>query len=200
MDPSDLGYLQRIVPRRPPPELRPTDPVGLAEAWVMIEGLWAGTVARARELPEDLLHERVNGEWSFVETQRHLVLATDCWVRRMVRGIDHPYHPWGVAGSWLTDPRAWGIDPDASPSLDQVLPVRRERMNEVREVIAGATAEELQRRCVPPRTPGHPRRERTVLHCLHVVLEEEWYHHRYAVRDLGVLEERPRHRSDTNGS
>jgi hypothetical protein len=29
-----------------------------------------------------------------------------------------------------------------------------------------------------------------VLQCLHVVLKEEWQHHRYAVRDLEVLEKR----------
>jgi DinB superfamily len=106
----------------------------------MIEQLWSGTVARARKLLEPVLHEQVDGEWSFVQTNRHLVLATDCWLRRMVQGIAHPYHPWGLAGSWLTSPRSWGIDPDADPPLDQVLDLHRERMTEVREVIVGATA------------------------------------------------------------
>jgi hypothetical protein len=168
--------------------LKATDPGGLADAWVMIEGLWSGTVTRARELPEPALHEQVNGEWSFLQTNRHLVLATDCWLRRMVLGISHPYHPWGLGGAWLTSPRRWGIDPDASPSLDAVLEVRRERMGEVRKVIAGITAQELQRICVPPASPGHPRKEHSVLHCLQVVLKEEWHHHQYAVRDLQVLQ------------
>ena len=157
----------------------------------MIENLWRGTIARAGELPEPVLHEQVGGEWSFVQTHRHLVLATDCWLRRMVKGIAHPYHPWGLGGSWLTSPRRWGIDPDADPSLDQVLNLRRERMDEVREVIAGARAEELERNCIPPDSPGHPRKDHTVLQCLHVILKEEWQHHRYAVRDLEVLEKRP---------
>ena len=172
-------------------KLKATDPEGLAEAWAMIEGLWSGTVARARKLPEPVLHEQVNGEWSFVQTHRHLVLATDCWLRRMVKGIARPYHPWGLGGAWLTSPRRWGLDPDADPSLDQVLDLRRERMDEVGDVIAGATAQELERNCVPPGSPGHPRKTYTVLHCLHVVLNEEWQHHRYAVRDLAVLEKRP---------
>ena len=173
-------------------KLKATDPEGLAEAWAMIEGLWSGTVARARKLPEPVLHEQVNGEWSFVQTHRHLVLATDCWLRRMVKGIARPYHPWGLGGAWLTSPRRWGLDPDADPSLDQVLDLRRERMDEVADVIAGATAQELERNCVPPGSPGHPRKAHTVLHCLHVVLNEEWQHHRYAVRDLTVLEKQPR--------
>jgi len=183
---------ERVSLRAQRDMLRATDPEGLTEAWTMIEDLWSGTVARAGKLPEPVLHEQVDGEWSFVQTQRHLVLATDCWLRRMVKGIAHPYHPWGLGGSWLTSPRRWGIDPDADPSLDQVLEVRRERMDEVRHVIAGAKPEELERTCVPPDSPGHPRKDHTVLHCLHVVLKEEWQHHRYAVRDLKVLEQRSR--------
>jgi hypothetical protein len=171
-------------------KLKATKPKDLADAWAMIEEIWSGTVARARRLPEPALHEQVEGEWSFVQTHRHLVLATDCWLRRMVKGMAYPYHPWGLAGSWLTHPRRWGIDPDADPSLDQVLDLRRERMDEVREVIAAAKAKELKRNCVPPDSPGHPRKDRTVLQCLHVVLKEEWQHHRYAVRDLEGLEKR----------
>jgi hypothetical protein len=186
--PLVTAELERRYPERV--KLRAADPEGLADAWTMIEGMWSGTVARARELPEPLLHEQVDDEWSFVETHRHLVLATDCWLRRMVKGIARPYHPWGLGGSWLTDRRSWGIDPDADPSLEQVLELRRERMDEVSEAIGGATAEELERNCVPPDTPGHPRHDHTVLQCLHVILNEEWEHHRYAVRDLEVLEER----------
>lgn len=165
-----------------------SDPAGLAGAWTMIEGQWQATTTRARELPESMLHERVNGEWSFVQTHRHLVLATDCWLRRMVKGIAHPYHPWGLGGSWLTSPRRWGIDPEADPSLDEVLDVRHERMGEVREVIEAATPRKLARNCIPPDSPGHPRTDHTVLQCLHVILKEEWQHHRYAIRDLEVLE------------
>jgi hypothetical protein len=172
--------------------LRAPEPAGLAEAWATVEALWRGTFERARELPEPVLHEQVDGEWSFVQTNRHLVLATDCWLRRMVKGIAHPYHPWGLGGSWLTSPRRWGLDPEADPSLAQVLAVRRERMAEVAEVIATATPAELARNCVPPDTPGHPSKDHTVLRCLHVVIKEEWQHHRYAIRDLAVLEQRPR--------
>jgi hypothetical protein len=106
----------------------------------------------------------------------------------MIKGADRPYHPWGLAGSWLADPVAWGIDPAANPSLDEVLAVRRERMNDVKQTIARVTPEELERVCVPPDTPGHPTRPHTVLACLHVILDEEWEHNRYAVRDLESLE------------
>jgi len=183
---------ERVRLRAERDKLKATDSKGLADAWAMIEDLWAGTVARARKLPEPVLHEQVEGEWSFVQTHRHLLLVTDCWLRRMVKGIAHPYHPWSLGGSWLTSPRRWGLDPDADPSLDDVLAVRRERMDEVRDVIGGATARRLERTCVPPDSPGHPSTAHTVLECVHVILKEEWQHHRYAVRDLEVLEARAR--------
>ena len=177
--------LERLFPERA--QLRATDPAGIADAWSMIEAMWAATFARVEALPEQQLHERVDDEWSFVETQRHLVMATDCWLRRMVKGIERPYHPWGVAGTWLEDPKSWGLDPDAQPTLDDIRAVRRERMTEVQETIAGLTPEELARECVPPVTLGHPTHPHSVLHCLHVILNEEYEHHRYAVRDLDIL-------------
>jgi DinB superfamily len=189
VEPLVVAELERRFPGRA--KLRSTDPDDLAEAWAMIEQLWGATVARARTLPPDSLVERVDDEWSFVETLRHLVLATDLWLRRMVKGMERPCHPWGLAGSWLSDPASWGIDPDANPSLDEVLAVRSERMAEVRRTIAAVTGEELERVCVPPEAPGHPTQPHTVLACLHVILEEEWEHNQYANRDLEVLEPRP---------
>ena len=55
--------------------------------WDTIERLWSDTVARAERLPEPALHERVDQEWSFVETLRHLVkkLASD--VETLKKGL-----------------------------------------------------------------------------------------------------------------
>ena len=183
--PLVIAELERRDPQRK--KLRAADPAGLADAWAMIEERWQTTVVRARELPVQVVHERVDDEWSFVETLRHLVMATDSWLRRMVKGMDHPYHPWGLAGSWLDDPAALGIDPAASPSLEEVLGLRRKRMDEVRRTIDSLTAEELERVCVPPDSPGHPNADHTVQECLHVILDEEWEHHAYATRDLDIL-------------
>lgn len=186
--PLVIAELERRNPERM--KLRAADTQGLADAWQMIEELWDTTVTRARELPESKLHERVDDEWSFIETLRHLVMATDCWLRRMVKGMEHPYHRWGITGSWLTDPASWGIDAKADPSLQEILEVRRERMGEVAETMGALTPAELERVCVPPDTPGHPTHEHTVLECLHVILNEEWEHNGYAVRDLALLETR----------
>ncbi|HEV2428182.1 MAG TPA: DinB family protein, partial [Acidimicrobiales bacterium] len=104
--------------------LRATDPAGLDEGWRIVTDGWARTVARARGLSPGRLDERVDGEWSFIETQRHLIMATDIWHGRMIRGEASPYHPWGMAGSFLADPVALGLDYGARPSLDEVLAVR----------------------------------------------------------------------------
>ena len=181
-----MTELDRRYPERA--KLRAADSEGLADAWAMIEDVWQATLARARKLPEPMLYERVDDEWSFVETLRHLVLATDCWLRRMVKGMDRPYHPWGLAQPWLADPESWGIDPEASPSLKEVLKLRRERMDEVGQSIDAVTATELERICVPPDSPGQPTRDHTVRACIHVILNEEWEHNCYAKRDLDILD------------
>jgi uncharacterized protein YjbI with pentapeptide repeats len=95
----DIGPLVEAELNRRYPErtkLDPADADGFREAWAIIERAWPPTVERARRLPQDLLHERVEGEWSFIETLRHLVFATDAWVRRAILGHPEPYSPLGL--------------------------------------------------------------------------------------------------------
>ena len=73
--------LDRRYPDRA--KMRPADADGFREAWDILERLWQWTVARARWMAPELLHERVDGEWSFIETLRHLVFATQ-------RGVGAP--------------------------------------------------------------------------------------------------------------
>ena len=65
--------------------MRPTTAAGFAEAWEILERLWAGTIDRAGSLSPDLLHDSVDGEWSFIETLRHLVVRQ--------RGLGGPGDP-----------------------------------------------------------------------------------------------------------
>src|SRR3712207_83111 len=100
-------------------KMRPSDPAGFREAWDIVERLWEGTVERARTFPPEQLHESVDGEWSFIETLRHLVMATDAWVRRAILGDPAPWHPldlpWDEAPDFPGMPR----DREARPSLDR---------------------------------------------------------------------------------
>lgn len=103
--------------------VRPTDADGFRRAWDVVERRWDAAVQRARAVPEDLLHERVDGEWSFIETLRHLVLATDAWVLRAVLGHAAPYHPLGLAHSEMpANTPAVPHEPDARPSSTRSSP------------------------------------------------------------------------------
>jgi DinB superfamily/Pentapeptide repeats (8 copies) len=160
--------------------------------WDTIERLWSDTVARARRLPEDARQERVDDEWSFVETLRHLVFATDAWVSRTVLDEPMPYHRLGYpySGYPASDAAAIGVDLAARPSFDEVIDVRADRMAVMRRVVDGLTDDELERLCALSPAPGYPDEPRTVGRCLRVVMKEECEHRRYAVRDLAVLEAR----------
>src|SRR5215471_7799275 len=160
--------------------------------WDTIERLWSDTVARARQLPEDARQERVDDEWSFVETLRHLVFATDAWASRTVLDEPMPYHRLGYpyTGYPASDAAALGLDLEARPSFDEVLDVRADRMAVVHRIVDGLTDDELDRLCAPPPAPGYPDEPRTVGRCLRVVMKEECEHRRYAVRDLAFLEAR----------
>ena len=135
------------------------------------------------------LHEQVNGEWSFVETQRHLLLAGDAWLGNAVLEEEAPYHPLGFPyGGMPRDAAAkLGLTLEATPTLDEVLAPRLARMATMRRVVDGLTEAELDRLCGRKPAEPYPDQEYVVRRCLKVVLREETEHHRYVVRDLAVL-------------
>jgi DinB superfamily len=157
--------LDRRYPDRT--KMRPTGPAGFAEAWDVVERLWGGTVERAGKLDPELLHESVDGEWSFVETLRHLVFATDSWISRAILGDPSPWDPLDLPWDEMPDTPGVPRDRDVHPSLDVVLELRRDRMTTVRRVIDGLSEESLD---------GH--------------MKAVWEHRLYAERDLDALEAR----------
>jgi len=190
----DIGPLVNAeLDRRHPDraKMRPEDPAGFREAWEVVERLWADTVERARRLDPALLHESVDGEWSFIETLRHLVFATDSWVRRAMLGEPSPWDPLDLPWDEMPDTPGVPRDRDVRPSLDRVLELRRDRMATVREVVDGLTDESLQGETTPVEGPGWPEsRSYPVRECLLCILNEEWEHRLYAERDLDALEQR----------
>jgi len=181
--------LNRRYPDRA--KMRPADPAGFAEAWDILERLWDQTVERARSFPPELLHESVDGEWSFIETLRHLVFATDCWIRRAIQGDPSPWHPLGLPWDEMPDTPGVPRDRDVRPSLDEVLDLRRERMSSMRQVTDGLTDASLDTETKPVEGPGWPPpRSFPVREILLVILNEEWEHRLYAERDLDVLQAR----------
>jgi hypothetical protein len=187
--PLITAELDRRYPDRV--KMRPVDPVGFAEAWDLLERLWGQTVNRARRLPPGLLHESVDREWSFIETLRHLVFATDAWVRRAILGDPAPWDPLDLPWDEMPDTPGTPRDREVRPELEVVLELRRDRMSTVRQVIDGLTGTSLDSGTEPVDAPGWPPpRSFAVRECLLVVLNEEWEHRLYAERDLQALEAR----------
>jgi DinB superfamily/Pentapeptide repeats (8 copies) len=178
--------LNRRFPGRA--DRRAPDPDGLRAAWARIESTWTATLERVAAMPAGTVDVSVAGEWSFAQTLRHLVLATDTWLRRAILEIDKPFHAIGEGYGAHAD----GVDPStvtgSGPSYAEVLEVRDGRVAMVRDFLANVTAEEL---AAPHNSPHDPDFQETTLSCLHVILEEEWEHHRFAVRDLGAIEAEP---------
>ena len=180
--------LDRRMPERS--LLRPTDADGFREAFVTLDRLWTGTVDRARGLPPTLVHERVDGEWSFVETLRHLGFAHACWIGGVVLADPAPWHPLDLP--WDEAPAVEGVpwDRDVRPSLDEVLAVRAGRRATVADVLADLPDDGLGRPVASATAFLRDAESLTVADCLRVVLNEEWEHRLYAERDLAVLASR----------
>ncbi len=187
------AFVGAELDRRHPTRLLARNAVTPADhrsAWSAIEALWDAAFDRARALPEAVLHEQVDGEWSFVETQRHLLFATDAWLGNAVREEDSPYHVWGFPSSGMPAEAivALGLTVDATPTFDEVLGARLTRMATMRLVVDELTDAELDRVCGRKPADPYPDQEYVVRRCLKVILKEEAEHHRYAVRDLDALQ------------
>ena len=161
--------------------LRATDPEGMHATWAALEDEWATTIRRAQSLPEAALHESVNGEWSFVQTLRHLVLAMDKWFTAPVLGGS--VHPMGLPHTGAGDLEVRDLDLDLTPSLSEALAVRADRAGRFRDYLATVAATELER-LVDVRENGTT----PIQECILTVFEEEFWHNRYARRDLALVE------------
>jgi DinB superfamily len=149
---------------------------GLREAWITVERAWDAAIESATALPAGSVNIRIDGEWSFAETLRHLVHATDIWLGKAVLGLEEAdFHPLGLGhGSKRQD-----VVP-----FDDVRAARADRAAMVRDFLATVTDQVLDEE---RRNPHNPAVAETVRSCLHVVLEESWEHLRFALRDLDEI-------------
>ena len=186
-----MSYVEAELDRRHPVRLliRSDEPAELREAWRQLRGDWATTVGRVRSMPAGSEHRGVDGEWSMVETLRHLVFVYDSWFRRCVLGLTEPFTPMGLAPSFVPDQEEQGLDRSARPSLEEVLRARDRQASEIEEWLAEVTPEQLAQTAPVPDGDEWPpyARGRRVRQCLGTVLDEEWAHHGFCVRDLDKL-------------
>jgi DinB superfamily/Pentapeptide repeats (8 copies) len=162
--------------------IRASDPDGLRAAWVALEEAWTSTIARAKALGEEKAQESVNEEFSFVQTVRHLVMAMDKWFTAPILG--EGFHPIGLPNTGSLEFPWPGLDYSLEPSLDEALAVRADRSEEFRAYLADVDAAEFPRDVEILENEKVP-----LLECLQTVMEEEFWHNRYARRDLAMLED-----------
>ena len=95
--------LNRRFPGRA--DRRAGDPDGLRAAWAELERTWAATLERVAAMPAGTVDMSVGGEWSFAQTLRHLVMATDTWLGRAILESNSPFTP-SVSRTPSTSPMA----------------------------------------------------------------------------------------------
>jgi hypothetical protein len=173
--------LARINPERA--LIQPTDPEGMLASWREISSRWEKAIERAQLLPEAARHEMVDGEFSFVQTLRHLVFAIDKWFTVPILGGE--FDPIGLPNTGSLDFPWPGLDYNSEPTFDEALAVRRDRGERFAAYLARVDPGELlEPRDVLENGPA------SVQACVHTVLEEEVAHLSYATRDLDVIESR----------
>jgi hypothetical protein len=160
--------------------IRPSDAEGSRTAWGMLEREWGTTLAGAEALPEERLHESVGGEWSVVQTLRHLVFAMDKWFTAPILG--QGFHPIGLPNSGSVDFPWPDLDQGLRPSFAEALAVRSDRAARFRAYLEALAPDELDRQVEVLENGASSVRD-----CVFTVLEEEYWHLRYARRDLAQL-------------
>lgn len=148
--------------------------------WLRVVASWADTVREARRRPGDLqLTEKVNGEWSFIETLRHLVFVTDTWIGMGVFGSE-VRHPLGLPQHFLTNGKELGLDLEIQTRFGYRAPRPDGSSEELREPLH-AVGDDLGEPCLGPLSGF------TNLGAFQVVIAEEWFHRAFAIRDLATL-------------
>jgi DinB superfamily/Pentapeptide repeats (8 copies) len=170
---SDSWYPLRTM-------LRPTEPHAMQATWAALEAEWAIALDIATGLGEVGMQQSVSGEWSVTDTLRHLVFAMDKWFTAPVLGGG--FSPYGLPNAGSRGFPWPGLQLDAAPSTADVLAARAERCTRFRDHLATLVADDLTRSVEVLENGPHQ-----VLDCLFTVFEEEFWHLRYARRDLDVL-------------
>lgn len=157
--------------------------------WRVIERRWSDLIDRVRGLPEGSEHRSVAGEWSLVQTLRHISYAVAAWIERVALGVADPFAdtdlPWDEAPEDI--PRR--VDRDARIALDDAVGVWRRRQQTVREFLESLTDEDLERTVSTagdswPQVTDFPLAE-----AVHIAVTEVWEHHQFAQRDLHAIEQ-----------
>ncbi|HEY3833503.1 MAG TPA: DinB family protein [Acidimicrobiia bacterium] len=160
--------------------LRPVDAAAMRATWSALEREWTITVEQAHSVRDDALHRRVDDQWSFVETTRHLVFAIDKWFTAPVLGAG--FDPIGLPNTGSLDFPWPDLDLECTPSVVEALAVLSDRSTRVGAFIDSMHDVDLDAPIEVLENCTNPLRE-----CLFTVFEEAFWHIRYSRRDLAAL-------------
>lgn len=150
----------------------------LAEAEARLDA----TIRRLGSFTEDERQQRVDDEWSAVESLRHLVLVIDLWLSKVISGDGDPFDPIALPPTFMPPTLFPGssIDPNARPSSAATCAVLGGRVGQLRRSLEAMTADELSRP-----VEAHAG---TVGGALAVIFTELAAHDRFLNRDLDRIE------------
>jgi hypothetical protein len=152
----------------------------LRDAWERLLAAWRALGERARSLGGDAFERQVDGEWSLSETLRHLVFVLDKWWAAPIAG-----RPFSSIGLPNTGSRGFpwpGLALDHPVALGEVVQVSGEQAAALSQYLAEVTDADLDHVVEVLENGPHD-----VRHCLQTVMEEAFWHLRYADRDLRAI-------------
>lgn len=162
-------------------QLEPSNAADLCSVWTVLQDEWSTLLRRVAAMQPDTVLQSVDGEWSLRDTLRHLVFAMDKWFTWPILG-EHLFSPIGLPNSESKDGDWPGLDHHADPSFGDVLAIRNRQLGRFTDYI-----EHLDVGALPETSDVLENGSVSSLMCFHVVLEEEFEHLRYALRDLDIL-------------
>lgn len=153
----------------------------LVESWTTLSREWTMLLNRVSSADPSVVSTSVGGEWTLSETLRHLVFAMDKWFSLPIQR-KHSFAAIGLPNTSSQD-RPWpGLDPRAHPDFAEILATRTAQHSDFTSFISTMVIEDL-----PDIVTVEENGDVPALMCLHVVLEEEFEHLRYMIRDLSEL-------------
>jgi hypothetical protein len=165
----------------PAPERVPADPDDARQHVATVTGLLEGTITRASALTEEQRRQRVDDEWSTIESLQHVVFVIDVWLGRTIKGESDPFHPIGLPPHFI--PRVLpgsSIDAQADPTFDEACEILRGRLATLADYCDAITPDDL----------AHPigGHAETVAGGLGVIFDELTFHNYFMNRDLDAIE------------
>lgn len=165
----------------PAPQRVPGDGADAKRHAATVRELLQASVARAGTFSEEQRNQRMNDEWSTVESLRHIVFVIDVWLGRTIKNQTDPFHPIGIPPHFV--PRVLpgsSIDPDAAPTFDETCEVLGGRLATLDAFIDALEPGDLER--------DIGTHAKTVAGGLGVIFDELTFHNGFINRDLDEIE------------